>query len=91
MTRADGRDDHQSERTDTTSCANAGALSTAEEHILRCLGGALVEEWSSLPTSVQRSLFARAALLGAPRQLPLLKQNIASFLRARRSETGSLL
>lgn len=75
---------------DHASDADKSALSRAEEHILRCLGGALVEQWSSLPTNLQRTLFERAAMLGAPSQLPHLKHQLASFLRARRSDTGTM-
>jgi len=86
-----GSSEDQALPIDKARGTETGALSHAEEHILRCLGGALVEQWSSLPTNVQRTLFARAATLGAPKQSPHLKQHIASFLRARRSDTGTLL
>lgn len=68
----------------------AVVLSASEEQILRCLGAAVVEQWSILPTNVQRGLFARASALGAPRQLQHLKEQIAAFLRAHRHDGPSL-
>ena len=43
------------------------SLSIGEEHILRCLGAAVIDRWSDLPAHVQRLLFERATELGAPR------------------------
>jgi hypothetical protein len=35
----------------------AGALSPGEMHILRCLGAAVIAQWSDLPMPIQKLLF----------------------------------
>lgn len=62
------------------------ALSSSEEHILRCLGAAVIDQWSDLPTAVQRLLFERATALGAPRHAVHLKEQIARFLHRHKSD-----
>lgn len=41
------------------------ALIQGEEHILHCLGAAVIMRWNNLPLEVQRQLFASAASLRA--------------------------
>lgn len=62
------------------------ALSSGEEHILRCLGAAVIDQWSDLPTNVQRVLFERATALGAPRHAVHLKEQIARFLHSHKND-----
>jgi hypothetical protein len=55
-------------------------LAAEEEHILQCLGAAVLSQWNSLPTDIQRQLF-RHALSGDPsRDAVRLKEQIARFL-----------
>jgi hypothetical protein len=49
-----------------------------EEHILQSLGAAVIMRWTSLPTDVQRELFASAVSLKNP--LPVGEKQIACFL-----------
>src|SRR5206468_12220631 len=35
-----------------------------EEHVLRCLGAALIMQWNTLPTKLQRELFDNAGSMG---------------------------
>src|ERR687888_42758 len=42
------------------------ALAKEEEHVLRCLGGAVVMHWRLLPTAIQRELFQLASSMGEP-------------------------
>ena len=35
-----------------------------EEHILRCLGAAVIMQWNTIPTKLQRELFDTAGSLG---------------------------
>lgn len=67
------------------------ALSSSEEHILRCLGAAVIDQWSDLPTNVQRLLFERATALGAPRHAVHLKEQIARFLHRHKADIRSNL
>ena len=61
---------------------NRAALIQEEEHILHCLGVAVIMRWNSLPTEVQRELFASAASLSEPLHTAELKGQIARFLHS---------
>jgi len=56
------------------------SLGKEEEHILRCLGAAVIMQWNDLPTDVQRELFDHAVSMGKLRQTAELKSLIARFL-----------
>jgi len=40
------------------------SLAKEEEHILRCLGAAVIMQWDDLPTDIQRELFEHAISMG---------------------------
>ncbi|HEX5103862.1 MAG TPA: hypothetical protein VFV87_08640 [Pirellulaceae bacterium] len=54
-------------------------LPDTERRILECLGAALVDEWSSLPTDIQRTIFQRATA-GRVYDPAELRARIARFL-----------
>ncbi len=54
--------------------------SEAEEHILQCLGAAVIAQWNALPTRVQRHVFDHAVSMGDPRHTTQVKEQIARFL-----------
>ena len=56
------------------------SLGREEEHILRCLGAAVIMQWNDLPTDVQHELFDQAISMGKLRQTAELKRLIARFL-----------
>jgi len=58
------------------------ALIQEEEHILHCLGAAVIMRWNNLPTEVQRQLFASASSLSGPLPTAELKEQIARFLHS---------
>jgi hypothetical protein len=60
--------------------ATRAALAKEEEHILRCLGAAVIMQWNDLPTRIQRDLFDHAISMGEPRYTAQLKERIARFL-----------
>jgi hypothetical protein len=62
-------------------------LQKAEERILRCLGAAVILQWSDLPTQIQRDLFDDAASMSDPEQRFRLKQQIARFLHDNKDDT----
>lgn len=64
----------QKARDDMTS------LAKEEEHILRCLGAAVIMQWDDLPTAIQRELFEHAISMGKLRHTAELKAQIARFL-----------
>jgi hypothetical protein len=51
-----------------------------EEHILRCLGAALIMQWNAIPTKLQRELFDTAGSLGDLLKTAALRGQIARFL-----------
>ena len=64
----------QEARDDMTS------LAKEEEHILRCLGAAVIIQWDDLPTDIQRELFEQAVSMGKLQYTAELKGQIARFL-----------
>ena len=56
------------------------SLGKEEEHILRCLGAAVIMQWNDLPSDVQHELFDHAISMGKLRQTAELKRMIARFL-----------
>ena len=56
------------------------SLGKEEEHILRCLGAAVIMQWNDLPTDVQHELFDHAISMGKLRQTAELKRLVARFL-----------
>lgn len=55
-------------------------LAAEEEHILRCLGAALIMQWSTLPAKLQRELFDNAGAMGELLDTGTLRGQIARFL-----------
>jgi len=66
--------------------ASRGTVSEIEEHILRCLGAAVIMQWKTIPTKVQRELFDTAGSLGDVLQTAALRGQIARFLHDHKDE-----
>lgn len=64
-------------------------ITEAEEHILQCLGAAVIVQWNDLPTHIQRHLFDHAASMGEPRHAMHLKEQIARFLHNHKDDSRS--
>ncbi len=62
------------------------ALTEKEEHILRCLGAAVIMKWNDLTTDTQRELFGAAISMGEPGNKIELKQQIARFLHTHKDD-----
>jgi hypothetical protein len=65
------------------------ALAKEEEHVLRCLGAAVIMQWNDLPTKIQRDLFDHAISMGEPRYTAQLSGSHASFTDIRMMRTGN--
>src|ERR1700733_7373412 len=65
------------------SAACEATLAAEEGHILQCLGSALIMEWNTLPTGLQRDLFDEAGSKGELLDTATLRGQIARFLRKR--------
>jgi hypothetical protein len=60
--------------------AGEGTLAAQEEYVLRCLGAAVIMEWNTLPTRLQRELFDSAGSMGELLGTSTLRGQIARFL-----------
>jgi hypothetical protein len=60
--------------------ADDRTVAEIEEHILRCLGAAVIMQWNVIPTKLQRELFDTAGSLGDVLQSVELRGQIARFL-----------
>ena len=56
------------------------ALAADEERVLRYLGAALIMQWNTLPTKLQRELFDNAGAMGELLDTTALRGQIARFL-----------
>ena len=68
---------------------NRNAVAEIEEHILRCLGAAVIMQWNTIPTKLQRELFDTAGSLGDVLQSVALRGQIARFLHATKTKRTS--
>jgi hypothetical protein len=65
------------------SGTSEATLAAEEDHILRCLGAALIMQWNTLPTELQKKLFDNAGSMGELLGSDTLRGQIARFLRKR--------
>jgi hypothetical protein len=61
-------------------------LADEEEHILRYLGAALIMQWNTIPTKLQRELFDAAGSLGDVLRTVALRGQIARLLHNHKDE-----
>ena len=59
--------------------SNGITLADEEEHILRCLGAALIMQWNTLPAKLRRELFDNAGSMGALLETPLSEDKLLAF------------
>jgi hypothetical protein len=64
----------------------APAMKDQEEHLLRCLGAALIMHWDPLPSDIRRELFDSAATMGDASDVVSLRKRIARFLHLHQDE-----
>jgi hypothetical protein len=64
-------------------------LAEEEERILRYLGAALIMQWNTLPTKLQRELFDNAGSMGELFDTPALRGQIARFLHRHKDDEGT--
>ncbi len=65
---------------------DSNAVAKIEEHILRCLGAAVMMQWNTIPTKLQRELFDTAGSLGDVIETITLRGQIARFLHNHKDE-----
>jgi hypothetical protein len=62
-------------------------LSEHETHILQYLGAAVLLRWNELPTHIQRELFEHSVVDVEPREIAMLKDQIARFLHKHKDDS----
>ena len=65
------------------------AVAKIEEHILRCLGAAVMMHWSTVPAKLQRELFDTAGSMGDLLQTGILRGQIARFLHKHKDDVSA--
>ncbi len=65
---------------------DSDAVAQIEERILRCLGAAVIMQWNTIPTKLQRELFDTAGSVGDVLQTTALRGQIARFLHDHKDE-----
>jgi hypothetical protein len=68
--------------------SRGAALAAQEEHVLRCLGAAVIKQWNTLPTLQQREIFDSAGSVGKLLETAALRGQIARFLHKHKNEAG---
>ena len=68
--------------------SRGAALAAEEEHVLRCLGAAVIMQWNTLPTLQQREIFDSAGSVGKLLETAALRGQIARFLHKHKNEAG---
>jgi hypothetical protein len=86
-------EDYQDALSDAEQDRSDGiTLADEEEHILRCLGAALILQWNTLPTKLRRELFDNASSMGALLETAALRGQMARFLHRHKNDedTGAV-
>jgi hypothetical protein len=65
------------------------ALAEDEDHVLRCLGAAVIMQWNTLPTKLQKELFENASSVGDLLETGALKGQIARFLHKHKDDEAA--
>jgi hypothetical protein len=82
-------DDHKSAvHVSNHDQSRGAALAVEEEYVLRCLGAALIMQWNTLPTTLQREVFDTAGSVGKLLETAALRGQIARFLHKHKNDGG---
>jgi hypothetical protein len=79
---------HDAVHIDEQDRTRGSALAAEEEHVLRCLGAAVIMQWDTLPTSLQREIFDIAGSMGELLETAALRGQIARLLHKHKDEAG---
>lgn len=80
-------DNHQKTVREPNADVPAGeSLAEQEEHVLRCLGAALIMQWNTLPRKLQRELFDNASSMGDVEVTEEFRNRIARFLHKHKDD-----
>jgi hypothetical protein len=73
----------------TEKHADRRTLAETEKHVLRCLGAAVIMQWNTIPTKLQRALFDTAGSVGDLLRTSALRGQIAGFLHSHKDDEKS--
>lgn len=76
-------------RPDAESKMSGIDFAKEEEHVLRCLGAAVLMQWTALPTELQRELFDKAGAMAELQSTAALRGQIARFLHRHKDSENS--
>src|SRR6201997_123337 len=79
---------HDAAHIDEQYRTRGAALAAEEGHVLRCLGAAVIMQWNTLPTLLQREIFDTAGSVGKLLETAALRGQIARFLHKHKNEAG---
>lgn len=68
--------------------SRGSTLAAEEERVLRCLGAAIIMQWNTLPTTLQREIFDTAGSVGTLLETAALRGQIARFLHKHKHDVG---
>jgi hypothetical protein len=77
---------HKTVRRPNADISAGETLVEQEEHVLRCLGAALIMQWNTLPRKLQRELFDNASSMGDVQVTEELRNRIARFLHKHKDD-----
>ena len=64
------------------------ALAAEEEHVMRCLGAAIIMQWNALPTTLQREVIDTGGSVGKLLETESLRGQMARFLHKHKNDYG---
>jgi hypothetical protein len=79
---------HDAVHIDELDRTRGEVLAAEEEQVLRCLGAAIIMQWNTLPTLLQREIFDTAGSVGKLWETAALRGQIARFLHKHKNESG---
>ena len=74
------------DKDDAGTPVTRATVAETEERILRCLGAAVIMQWNTIPTKLQRELFDTAGSMGDVLKSAALRGQIARFLHKHKDE-----
>jgi hypothetical protein len=83
-----GSNEEPDEKPDETQSSHV-TLAAEEEHVLRCLGAAVIMQWNTIPTKLQRELFDTAGSMGELLATAELRGQIARFLHKHKDDDSA--
>jgi hypothetical protein len=82
------RSEHEPVSSRESTGETGSGLAKDEEYILRCLGAAVILQWNTIPTKLQRELFDAAGSMGELIETGELRSRVARFLHKHKDDTA---